>query len=580
MVKIAGIFLGAVFIFWATPGAAQTLVTGAVRDNDGEVITGARVTAFDAAAHVLGNDTTASDGTFAIDANGAPATVRISCVYCAETRIAVRAGEPVVAIVHRYAALRDRLPSAGDLAVLPFRTTTDVLGLTPFAIPGPDGGISDRGLDRGHGALVTDGLSWYSPVDGSDPGFFLPVGAVASYDMLGPAFGPEYGFPANGGTVVASALTQQQSFRVDGGQAGNAVLREGNQTYTGTAAFSSDGGDHYSLGEFSANVPFAGGTLRATAIDQSVEPEFDASGVALDYATGSRRYETFADVSATQTDGSLIAANAPSDEVRADFHVRNRGPLGLEFGVRADRSTGDALLGGSTIGGVLGDDALYVDGSGGSASTHIAASLALQHDSETTFTSGSGEITSLVGSFSLTSQISRYWDAHTDFSNGTRPATFDELVAETGTGEAFFDRSTFGDLALEYTDTQRLRLEMMAYSERIPTGSYERLGGVGVDGAWQIAPLFSLRGWLLDAQSTIMWPGPVTPYGLPGGTNPLRRNLMWFTYGNAIRVDLLARGGPIEGDVAFPITHRSAFVVGSAITPNGKRTTTIGLTGR
>ncbi|MBV8151948.1 MAG: carboxypeptidase regulatory-like domain-containing protein, partial [Candidatus Eremiobacteraeota bacterium] len=69
---------------------AATLLTGAVRDDEGRAIVGARVTGTDTAGNVVGVTTTDADGTFAFERGATPAAVRIECSYCRTVRVPVR----------------------------------------------------------------------------------------------------------------------------------------------------------------------------------------------------------------------------------------------------------------------------------------------------------------------------------------------------------------------------------------------------------------------------------------------------------------------------------------------------------
>ena len=57
----------------------------------------------------------------------------------------------MIAVVRRYAALRDRGISAADARVLPYDSVTDMAALVPFAVT-THGTISDRGLAAGRGS--------------------------------------------------------------------------------------------------------------------------------------------------------------------------------------------------------------------------------------------------------------------------------------------------------------------------------------------------------------------------------------------------------------------------------------------
>jgi len=109
----------------------------------------------------------------------------------------------------------------------------------------------------------------------------------------------------------------------------------------------------------------------------------------------------------------------------------------------------------------------------------------------------------------------------------------------------------------------------VAYSERIASG--RRLSGIGVDGTWQIASALALRAWTLATSTSSDVPYPRLTL-VPQNAH---RQVVWFTAGEALRVDLLARGGPLEGDIRVPFGAYAA-TVGSSMQA-GVRVTTLGI---
>jgi hypothetical protein len=94
----------------APPARAQTpLVVGAVRDQRGVPVAGAAVVGRRGNQAQL-RTTTDTSGTFALAASGV-VSILVTCRYCAPAVVSVRAGDPVVVIVDRYAALASDAPS-------------------------------------------------------------------------------------------------------------------------------------------------------------------------------------------------------------------------------------------------------------------------------------------------------------------------------------------------------------------------------------------------------------------------------------------------------------------------------------
>jgi len=88
---------------------AADLVVGVVHDTDGYAVAGASIALRQTGGAAAGAGKTDRDGTFAIDGRAAVATVEVRCAYCMPTTVKRGAADaPVIAVVRRYAALRDR----------------------------------------------------------------------------------------------------------------------------------------------------------------------------------------------------------------------------------------------------------------------------------------------------------------------------------------------------------------------------------------------------------------------------------------------------------------------------------------
>ena len=204
--------------------AADTLLTGAIRDGDGAPVAGAHITAFDLAGRTVGADVATVDGTFALAAPSVPATVLVACDYCRPVRRPVVAGEPLVVIVERYEALTAAGPSPADLRALPYRSAGDSAALLPFTVVDA-GRVADRGLDR-EGAVAIDGLPFYDAANGNSAIGLLPAHAVASLEAASPLAAPRYGGYASAG-VYEFALVDPEvaGSRVDLGDARDLIAR-------------------------------------------------------------------------------------------------------------------------------------------------------------------------------------------------------------------------------------------------------------------------------------------------------------------------------------------------------------------
>jgi hypothetical protein len=565
MLKAAAAGIAALFVILAQPASADTLLTGAIRDRSGAAIRGARVTAFDAAGRVVGSDLAIADGTFAIAARTVPASIAISCDYCRTVRRAVDPGQPIVVIVDRFSALTASGPSAADIRALPYRSAADIASLQPFTVV-DNGRIADLGLDQ-DAAVLINGLPFYRASDGSDLSQLVPAHAVAALNAASPLVAPQYGGYSDAGIYNVQLRDPDLSTsRADIGDASDVVVRADGPSGGAGYAASSDSGDDRQVADADAELPLGGGRLSFDALAMS-DLLLHASGAGLAYATDSRRFATTASLSATQSDDSSL--------VQASAAVRNLGPLGLEFGARAARAT-------SSLDGTAAtqfDGAVYARAVRQTGLSDISATVAWDAGSDAGVAPGS-QSAGIVGSFSDDVRLGLRWTAHAGAVSNLRIPTFDELSANAPL-EIGGDRSTLFEQSLTYTDLQRVRVTGMTFTQRATGSATQDENGIGVDGAWQIAPQLSLRAWLLRAnQSSLSTEYSPITYGLlpsPLLASALTRQLIWLSYDKYVRFDALIRGGALEGDVRIPVSPIYAFAIGTA-EYNGRRVTTFGLT--
>jgi len=160
------------------------LIVGSIRDQAGEPVTGARITALGTRNQPTGTSISDADGTFALRVGGVSA-VRITCDFCKPARLAVNENQPVVAIFHRYLALLNASPSPADLDALPYGHVESALSLTPFVVladsrrivPGPL--LSDRGLSRAGGLLIDHNVPNYDIAANLSPFITIPSRTTA-----------------------------------------------------------------------------------------------------------------------------------------------------------------------------------------------------------------------------------------------------------------------------------------------------------------------------------------------------------------------------------------------------------------
>jgi len=522
---------------------AGTLRTGVVRDTDGAAIVGARVRAFDGAGHTVGIDRVASDGTFALDVAGEPTTLEISCAYCVTTRVDVRSDEPVIVLVRRYAVLRDAPLAPADLAVLPYRRLAQLATLVPYALANGSE-LSDRGLDRGHGAFVFDGVPLYRATDGASFSDAIVPSVLADLITHTPFDAPRYGTYAQGGIFDVRTIGAPL-VRVDGGDAFDVIARADARAIRATVASASDSGDRRTNVALAGDIPFAGGALSARAIALG-DATRSLGGAMLGYTTASRRALFSTHVAARESsDSSLVDVGAS---------LRSRGAVPIELGVRASRSTG-----------------VLADGSTGAQATQAVVLAADAHASAFDTSVAFAYERANSGAALTASVREDVWlGDHFRFHGGALSALRAPTLLESESGFVG-DRSQLVEVGATYSDNARIRLGTTAFSERISASHGRHLSGIGIDGTWQIAPALALRAWTLknSAVTDTTYAGRANA---PIGTH---RSVVWFTAGEALRVDVLARGGPLEGDIRVPFGAYAA-TVGSSMQA-GVRVTTLGI---
>ncbi|HYZ17725.1 MAG TPA: carboxypeptidase-like regulatory domain-containing protein, partial [Candidatus Acidoferrum sp.] len=169
----------------AAPAAADELLVGAVRDQDGSVVAGARVTALDSTGKTLASDRTAADGTFAIATGSLAATLVVAPDDADVLRLTVSdPTRPFAAIVQRHRAA-DLQPDAADLAALPNGSLIGLATVTPYRTASKQT-LSDLGLSLGEGVVSIEGLPFYRRSDGADASTLLPSHATGALALQSP----------------------------------------------------------------------------------------------------------------------------------------------------------------------------------------------------------------------------------------------------------------------------------------------------------------------------------------------------------------------------------------------------------
>jgi len=541
---------------WAVPSlaCAADLVVGVVHDTDGFPVSGATVTLEDAAGRPAGSGPTAGDGTFAVDASAAVSTVQVRCAYCVRMTVTAVAGRPVVAIVRRFAALRDRGISAADARVLPYDSATGLAALLPFAVTSY-GSISDRGLAGARGTVISDGFGLYRATDGVDLGTAIPAHGTATIAQTDPTQANAYDANAAGGLFSIDTLDQSAGLaRVDGSSAGDVAIRAGNDL---RGAFENAGGeDAATRAVLDGSLAAAGGTLDLRAVAASGAGA-NATGVATTLAVPLNATTLTTALSMTRSADAMGPENDSLGAVSLQAGT-------LTYGIRARRASGWAGFGT----GVQEDTRAFVQMLHDDGRTRILASLAAAQSGERylRFSSTNGALLPILA---VSTRIAPSLDVHADSIDALLDSPL-YLLYTLPNGTAV-DRSHLSDAGISFDDGNRLRIDAMVFRQTVTGSDYGTTGGSGISMVWQIAPALALRSWALISQANGDNNSRAYNYTYPQyaggvyatGTASLDRNVTWLTAGSVLRVDAIWRGGNLEGDVSVPVGAQIRLVAGT-----------------
>lgn len=590
-----GVALAALVPFPQASASPVPLVVGSVRDWDGVAIEGAVVRALDAGGREVGEGRTARDGTFAVALSGEAARVDVSCRHCAGVSLPVSGDGPLVVFVHRYAALENTVPSARDLATLPYERIGDDLGLIPFVIPSADGNqVSEMGLNHGEGLVLDDGAPAYDLTTGQSGLADFPGRYVRRIALEDPSHAFEYGSYAGGGTFALDQLDPPDAFfSGDAGQAPSLVAEPSFGVLFPAAGISNDG-TVQRRADVDLDEPFAGGLLRAGA---STGSEVDLPGeygsrdfdlARIDYETASRRYRTFVDLNAS---GSQVFEGPAGDATsyRASylygaFRLEHPGAITWATGVTLSSQSGFWGLSGYDGFTLSGNESMqtgFVEAQSDGTTGGFFAGLGLTHtrdvqstqeyddgfagDNMALLPSLQGHLT-LGGPFTLRASVST--------SLNVSP-TLDSYFTLPPEGALNVERGKLQEAGLDYDSGGRLRVETVVFREDLRNVDDQRLDGVGASVVWQVAPDVSLRAWSLR-DSPLAFDSDE-----PADASPeLSRQVLWATYEaqSGVRFDLIAhrdvapeRVTELDGDALFPIWRRTSLDLGTFRRQDGRR---------
>lgn len=555
----------------ADPG----LIAGTVRDQHGVPIAGARVQAY-AGAQRLARATTASDGTFAIlDAHADE--VEIECKFCVRARLRVGADGTVVAIVHRYDAVRSEVPTGDDLARLPYADVESALSLTPFvlrsqsavSIEGPH--LDDRRVSGHGGLLLLNGVANYDIESNASPYSTIPNYDASSIALRRSQDAYLYGDTADAGTFVVDTTGGSQLIAVGAGGAVKAALGSG--TLESTAATSSTLGDDM-RSRADARADFRTSTLAGSA---SVGLGRGLQDLPGDWGYGSSF--SSARLAAERTSGADIAAvlsadrgtywydspKYPADVVWSDVDarasIRARSAFSPFALVDLRRSVGETRLGQTRlVTGATYDEPQF-------SFTAALGTDAVSYDSYDATTSSPASAHD--GVFSATWRPSDTVSLEASTRSGYTLPVFAVAYDAIPGAPITIDQNNALESTLSVSDAHRLSVSLTALRFQDTAGT--KSGSAGVSIAWQVSPKISLRTWTLRDADTQFTPASF------GST--------WATYQNGdFSIDVILRrdlrdGMPdphFDGSINGALGRQASWFLATE-RPNGVRTLRLGL---
>ena len=542
------------------PAAADELVVGAVRDQDGAVVAGAGVAGFDAAGRLLGRDRSAADGTFALATPMRPTTVLITAPDADALRLAVPAdGAPLAAIVRRHRAA-DLIPSVADLAALPAGSFSALASVLPYRVAFPTT-ISDRWLARGRSVTTVEGLPFYRRGDGGDASSLLPSHAIGSLAVRDALQASWYGDRAAGGIVDARLFDRADTVRVTKGDA--ALALGGRRFAVAAGSWDPDGARRL----FAAHASEVFGPVSADAVALvGTAPGAAYGGAGVQLRAAGRNNDFGAHVALTTDDASTNATRNDGSVTDVAVDASGRGPNAIALRARWRDERG--MLGTSDA---EHHDAALVLGSARGNVVRATAALALAYGDEHSYESGTRRGFGLLPSLAIDAPLGEGWSLHAGGG-----------ASSLGTPGYAIARDSLGEIGVTYADKRRLRAEVQAYAEGATAPTAVNRGFAAALG-WEIAPRVSLRAWTLRDGDALGAQTAAYPYG-PLQTIVVRRrfdrDVVWLTWDAPTRFDLLVRGGVLEGSVRVPLGRRYALTASSFMRSDATRTLTFGLIAR
>jgi hypothetical protein len=572
-------------------GQGTPLVVGAVRDQNGAPVAGALVRAVGTGN--LETASTDSNGTFALRASGV-STLEIACAFCRTQRVSVVPGVPVVAIVHRYAALLAQTPSPSDLASLPYAHVESALALRPFTVLEdtsalvPGASLSDRGLARGGGLVLDAGVPNYDPVTNASPFLTTPQFYARGVDVRPPFDAFQYGDRAGGGTFAIDPIGEPAtSATALGGD--DAVFNLAESTPRGGAALgsSSNGIDLRKRIDADWTIPASSDSLLTLAASIAQGRVAPSGGSYLESSFGAlrarydrvRENDVHVQVLADRGTYDLQAGRESTalwSDVAAEIGIAPATPVGFfaDLGLRSSSGLYDAReytipLEYAAIEQQHADAGLRVVGKDYDLSAGIAAfDIGYRRG-----TLGGPPLRSLVASPAVDLQLApgRRLSARLGLAQTFRLPTVLEAYANPPFSTHLpYDRNDLASATLSYTDLRRLRVDFTAATQAVHDLDWGNVNSVGIAATWQFAPAFSARVWELDVRDSTISNRSYVAETLPKTATV---GSLWITYENdaRVRVDAIWRRDlldnladeHLDGSISAPLAPNVRWFIGT-----------------
>ena len=551
------------------------LITGAVRDQLGEPVAGALVSAGSV------RTTTDSDGTFALQAQTAQVT--ISCAYCEGVEAPVGADDTVAVVIRRYRVLAESAPSSADLQALPYAHAESAISLAPFVVlnesartlPGPR--VSYYGASRFGGVLVDDGIPSYDIAAGVTAFRTLPAYGVLGVTLRDESDAFRYGDMAGGGTFFTRTEPLDGAAATAAGGKTNALQfaqHSGSSSYA--FSFSGDGTETRQRAGASAQASSGDDTFDAQILAARDDIATEYNGSALSSLSAVRLH--FQRTRAAQTYADLLADRAGYDALTSSaLPVEGEwSDVALQAGVSSGAYLspfGDAGLRLST--GFYDASAAGAPRVAGTIlQMHISAGVQSQ-SGPFTWRAGVGAFDvaydggkygavqpmfaqMLLPSLSISYDAAPHWNVSAETSGSFRLPALTEAYAY-GTPELNlpFDRYASQSAVLTYSDLRRVRVSVTAMHRNVSNLDDGSVNAAGASIVWEISPQIALRAWTLHVDDRSVPYAPVFRFG--AAPQPATPASLWLTYGNAnaLRVDAIWRRDLLD---YRPLAHFDASV--------------------